>query len=332
MGTVYVKQQGAVIRRNGERLRVTRRHEELSSVPLVNLDQLALLGNVQLTTPAATLLLERGVDVVFLSKYGKFRGRLVCNESKFAQLRRRQLELSMNERAALAVARPIVIAKIRNQRVVLQRRAERVPGARRLLNGMMRMSQRAERAAALEKLRGFEGKAGALYFQAIRALLPASWGFERRAYHPPPDPANSLLSFGYTLLLKDVTAAIHRVGLDPHVGFFHVLARNRPALALDLMEELRPVIVDSLFLDIVANNRLVPEDFEKGRDPRRPCQLGEAGVQVVLQEYEQRLQSTLVHPLAGGETTYRRAFELQARQMARVVRGEDPAYHPLRIR
>jgi CRISPR-associated protein Cas1 len=320
MGTVYVKEQGAVVRRNGERLRVTRRHEELSSVPLANLDQLALMGNIQLTTPAAALLLERGVDVVFLSKYGKFRGRLMRSGSKFAQLRRRQLEMSMDEQIALAIARPIVVAKIRNQRVVLQRRVERVPGARRALKGMM------------DILRGFEGKAGAFYFEAIRALLPAAWGFEKRAYHPPPDPANSLLSFGYTLLLKDVTAAIHRVGLDPYLGFFHALARDRPALALDLMEEFRPVIVDSMFLEIVARNQLMPQDFERSRNPRRPCQLGDAGVQVVLEQYEQRLQATLFHPLARGETSYRNAVELQARRMARVVRGEDSTYHPLRIR
>ena len=332
MGTVYVKEQGAVVRRNGERLRVTRRKEELSSVPLVNLDQLALMGNIQLTTPAAALLLERGVDVVFLSKYGKFRGRLMRSGSKFAQLRRRQLEMSMDEQIALAIARPIVVAKIRNQRVVLQRRVERVPGARRALKGMMRMSQRAERAHTLDTLRGFEGKAGAFYFEAVRALLPATWGFEKRAYHPPPDPANSLLSFGYTLLLKDVTAAIHRVGLDPYLGFFHALARDRPALALDLMEEFRPVIVDSMFLEIVARNQLRPQDFERSRNPRRPCQLGDAGVRVVLEQYEQRLQANLFHPLAGGETSYRRAVELQARQMARVVRGEDSAYQPLRIR
>jgi CRISPR-associated protein Cas1 len=267
-----------------------------------------------------------------MSKYGKFRGRLVHNGSKFAQLRQRQLGIASDEGAALRAARPLVTAKIQNQRVVLQRRAERVPHVQRALKGMMRMSRRAERARTLNELRGFEGKAGAFYFAAIRALLPPAWGFEKRAYHPPPDPANSLLSFGYTLLLKDMTAAVHIVGLDPYLGFFHALGRDRPALVLDLIEEFRPVIVDSMVLDIVARKQLVPGDFKRSRNPRRPCQLGEAGVQIVLKRYEERLQTSLHHPLAGGETTYRRAFELQARQMARVVRGKDGAYHPLRIR
>lgn len=332
MGTVYVKEQGAVVRKNGERLRVTMHQDEVSSIPLVHLDQLALMGNVQLTTPAATLLLDRGVDVVFLSKYGKFRGRLMHSGSKFAELRHRQLRMATEERTALAIAQAIVAAKVANQRVVLQRRAERVPNARRALQGMMEMGRRAETTRSLDSLRGFEGKAGAFYFEAIRALLPSEWGFEKRAYHPPPDPANSLLSFGYTLLLKDVTAAIQLVGLDPYLGFFHALGHNRPALALDLMEELRPVIVDSMFLDIVARKRLSPRDFQRSRNPRRPCLLGEAGVRVVIEQYEQRLQTSIAHPLAGGQTTYRRAIELQARQLARVMRGKVKAYRPLRIR
>lgn len=332
MSTVYVKEQGAVVRRNGNRLRVTLEREDLTSIPLVNLEQLALVGNVQLTTPAATLLLERGVDVVFLSTYGKFRGRLMCDGSKFADLRHLQLQITSDVHRALEIARPIVTTKVNNQRVVLQRRAERVPGAQRALRGMMRMRRRAERTRSIDKLRGFEGKAGAFYFEAVRALLPTDWGFEKRDYYPPPDPFNALLSFGYTLLLKDVKAGIHLVGLDPYLGFFHALGRNRPALALDLMEEFRPVIVDSMALDIVANRQLEPEDFERTEDPRRPCQLSEAGVQIVLEQYERRLQTRLFHPLAGGETTYRRVFELQARQMARAIRGKERTYRPLQIK
>ena len=332
MGTVYVKEQGAVVRRDGERLRVTLNKEEMTSIPLVHLDQLALMGNVQLTTPAAARLLERGIDVVFMSKYGKFRGRLVHSGSKFAQLRHRQLQMASEEPAALAIARAIAAAKVGNQRVVLQRRVERIPDARRALDGMMQMGRQAEQARSLDSLRGFEGKAAAFYFEAMRALLSPEWGFEKRAYHPPPDPANSLLSFGYTLLLKDVTAAVQIVGLDPYLGFFHVLGYDRPALALDLMEELRPVIVDSMFLDIVAKKRLAPADFQRSRNPRRPCLLGEAGVRVVIDQYEQRLQTPVTHHLARGQTMYRRAIELQARQMARVIRGEEEAYRPLRIK
>ncbi|MBN1814841.1 MAG: CRISPR-associated endonuclease Cas1 [Anaerolineae bacterium] len=332
MGTVYVREQGAVVHRDGERLRVTREKEELTAIPLVHLDQLALMGNVQLTTPAAALLLDRGVDVIYMSMYGKFRGRLIRSESRQAQLRHQQMRVAGEEKAALTIARAIVRAKVNNQRVVLQRRAERVHDAQRALQGMMAMGREAERALSLDSLRGYEGKAGAFYFEALRALLPQDWGFEKRQYHPPPDPANALLSFGYTLLLKDVTAAIQIVGLDPYIGFFHVLGYDRPALALDLMEELRPAIVDSMFLDIVANRRLDPQSFQRSNNPRQPCLLGEQGVCTVLEAYEQRLQGDVFHPLARGQTTYRRAIELQVRQLARVIQGEDAAYQPLTIK
>jgi CRISP-associated protein Cas1 len=332
MGTVYVREQGAVIHRDGERLRVTREKEELTAIPLVHLDQLALMGNVQLTTPAAALLLDRGVDVIYMSMYGKFRGRLVRTESRQAELRHRQMRVAGDEAAALAIAQAIVQAKISNQRVALQRRAEKIRDAQRALQGMLAMGREAERAGSLDSLRGYEGKAGAYYFEAMRALLPRDWGFEKRQYHPPPDPGNALLSFGYTLLLKDVTAAIQIVGLDPYIGFFHVLGYDRPALALDLMEELRPVIVDAMFMDIIANRRLDPGAFQRSNNPRQPCLLGEQGVCTVLEAYEQRLQGQVFHPLARGQTTYRRAFELQARQLARVIQGEASSYQPLMIK
>ena len=329
MGTVYVREQGAVVRLDGERLRVTLEHQEIGSVPFVELDQLALMGNVQLTTPAAVKLLETGVDVIFMSKYGKFRGRLIHSGSRLAELRHRQMQLASDDKTALPVARAIVMAKVNNQRVVLMRRAERVPNAQRALQGMLAMGHQAEGAGTLDSLRGFEGKAGAYYFEALRSLLPPDWGFQKRIYHPPTDPANALLSFGYTLLLKDVTAAIQVVALDSYIGFFHALGYDREALALDLMEEWRPVIVDAMLLEIVGDRRLEPRDFTASTASDRPCLLGEAGVRVVLDQYEQRLQTPLSHALAGGQTTYRRAIELQARQMARFIQGKDPAYRPV---
>jgi CRISPR-associated protein Cas1 len=332
MGTVYVKEQGAVVHKQGERLQITQHEQEIDSIPLVHLDQLALMGNVQLTTQAAAMLMSRDVDVVYLSKHGKFRGRLAKSGSRMAKLRHQQMHMAGSERHALSVARPIVLAKVGNQRVVLQRRADRVPRAQRALKGMLTMAKQAAATTNLDSLRGFEGKAGAYYFEAWRHLLSREWGFQKRAYHPPPDPANALLSFGYTLLLKDVTAAIQIVGLDPYIGFFHALGYDRPALALDLMEEFRPVLVDGMVMEIVSRNQLSPKQFERTSDPRRPCLLGDRGVRIVVEAYEQRLQTQVSHSLAGGVTTYRRVIELQVRQLARVIRGKETAYQPLTIK
>ncbi|MBK9750823.1 MAG: CRISPR-associated endonuclease Cas1 [Chloroflexi bacterium] len=240
MTTVYVREHGAVIRKSGEVLRVTSGNTDLLRIPLADLTQLVLMGNVQLTTPAAILLLRMEVDVVFMSYYGKFYGRLNPNQSKYAELRHQQLRLCDDSARSLALSRRIVAGKVANQRVVLLRRADGIPQMTNTVDGMLQMGKRGDSAADLDQLRGFEGKAAAYYFQALRLLLDPAWGFEARKYYPLPDPINALLSLAYSLLRKDVEANLQIVGLDSYLGFFHTLGYDRPALALDLMEDSVP--------------------------------------------------------------------------------------------
>lgn len=331
MSVIYVREQGAVVRKHGEGLRVTEGERETFKIPLANVEQLIMMGNAQLTTPAAVMLLNAGVDVVFMSRYGKYRGRLVAMESKFAELRHQQLRLCDNPAKSLSLAARIVEGKINNQRVVLARRADEDADARRALQGMLAMLNRAGAAADLDQLRGFEGKAAAYYFEGIRTFFPADWGFTKRDYYPPPDPANALLSFAYTLLLKDVEAKIQLVGLDPYLGFFHTLGYNRPALALDVMEEFRPSVADIVVLTLARSNAITLADFERTNDPDLPVRMGRDAVDRLVEAYEKRLEDRIFHPLANGQTEYRRAIELQVRQMARVVRGEADRYDPLTI-
>lgn len=346
MTTIYVKEQGAKVGRSGERLEVRQNGTIIESFPLAQVEQVVLMGNVQLTTQAVATLLERDVDVVFLSSYGKFRGRLTGLGAKNAALRQRQLQLMADERFTLRLAKSIVDGKIHNQRVVLQRQRERLeqlPGRglrvrfnrdpfERGLQGMLQMQRQAAGAADLDALRGYEGKAAAFYFAALRTFLDPAWGFKQREYYPPPDPFNALLSFAYSLLQKEVVAAVSTVGLDLYLGFFHAVDPGRPSLALDLMEELRPYVADRLVLALVNGNRLQPAAFRWTGNPRRPVELGEAGTTLVLQAYGERLETKLHHPLAGpgGETTLRQAIGLQARRLARVIAGREAAYEPLK--
>jgi CRISPR-associated protein Cas1 len=329
MSVIYVREQGATIRKQGEQLRVTLNNRELFIIPLANLEQVILLGNVQLTTQAAILLLRSGVDVVFMSQYGKYRGRLLTLESKFAKLRHLQLRFCDDEARSLAVARSIVMGKVQNQRVIMQRRAAEGGAAQRAVDGMMRMLRQANTTQTLDQLRGFEGKAAAFYFEAVRTYFSPEWGFKERAYHPPPDPANGLLSFAYTLLLKDVEAKIQLVGLDPYLGFFHALAYDRPSLALDLMEEFRPTLADVVVLNLVSSGKITLQDFEWTNDKELPVRMTRAAMQMLVEAYEKRLEDRIYHPLANGLTDYRRAIELQARAMARLIRGEAETYAPL---
>lgn len=329
---VYVREQGAVVRKQGGQLRVTQGRKRILDLPLMNIQQLVLIGNVQLTTQAAKYMLSEDIDVVFMTIHGKYLGRLDKMESKFSGLRRMQVRLTDNSQRSLELARQIVVGKINNQRVVLQRRAEEDLRAEAALKGMLRMLKRVQDATDLDQLRGFEGKAAAHYFDGLRTYFPDAWGFQGREYYPPPDPINSALSFAYTLLLKDVTARLQLVGLDPAFGFFHALENNRPSLALDMMEEFRPSIVDLVVVGLVFNNYLSPEDFEFTDDAGLPVRLSDAGRALLVEAYESRLSDKVFHPIANGETEYRNALLFQARQLRWIVEGRAADYETLQLR
>jgi len=329
---VYVHEQGAVVRKKGGLLRITKGKDTLKELPLMKVQQLILVGNVQVTTQAGKYMVNQGIDVVFVTTTGTFNYRYDKSETKFADLRRQQINLCNNPQRSLEIARQIVIGKINNQRVVLARRAEEDRKAAAALRGMMDMLKQVERAADLDQLRGFEGKAAAFYFDGVRTFFPRQWGFRKREYHPPPDPANSLLSYAYTLLLKDVKTRLHIVGLDPSFGFFHALADNRPSLALDLMEEFRPAISDIVVLTLVLNRELTLDDFDTTNEAGMPVYLSKAGREVLIAAYEDRLSDQIYHPMAQGETAYRNVIEHQARQMRWVVEGRAVDYEPIQLR
>jgi len=336
MTAIYVKQQGATVRRKGERLVVTKDKVELLDLPLLHLEQLALVGNVQLTTQAVAALLERDVDVVFMSQAFSYRGRLMANGSKFAQLRQGQLRAMSDPARCLALAKDIVLGKLANQRALLLRRLREdrlSPAARTELDrseaGIAAMQAGSGSAKDLDSLRGYEGKAAAYYFAAWRALLDPAWGFRGRQYHPAPDPINAVLGFGYALLLRDATAAAQLVGLDPYMGFFHALHYGRPSLSLDLMEEFRPLVVDRMILGLLARGGLGPEDFHRTVDPKRPISLTEEAAARLVAAYQERMATRVRHDPSGTQTSWRRCLELQTRQVANLVLGKADRYAPV---
>ena len=338
MTTVYVNEQGAVVRKRGERLVVTKEDRELDQIRLVNLDQMVVVGNVQLTTPAVAKLMESNIDVIFLTRYYKYVARIVAYGSKNAGRRLAQLKMMSDEGQMLPVAKQVVLGKLTNQRVLMQRQAgvrgEGPAGAalRQAIDGIAAMRDGAAKAESLDSLRGYEGKGAAYYFGAFRALLDPRWGFQGRAYYPPPDPINAALSLGYALLLKDTMTAVQIVGLDPFLGFFHVIEEGRPSLPLDVMEEFRPVVVDAVVLAMVNEGRLTPADFVQTGDPKRPVQMSEAGMERVIEGYERRLQTETRHPVSGDKTTYRRCIEGQVWQMAQIVEGKAKVYSPVLLK
>lgn len=332
MSVVYIREQGAMVRKDHQQLRVTLGKRELFTIPLANLEQVVLMGNVQITTPAAVLLMREQVDVVFMSQFGQYRGHLMKSGSRRARLRHMQLRLCDDEARSLDIARNVVLGKVTNQRVLLQRRGEGDAHIQALLQGMAEMQHAATQAHHVDQLRGFEGQAARGYFEALRLFIPPEWGFKTREYYPPPDPANALLSFAYTMLLKDVESKIQLVGLDPYLGFFHALGYDRPALALDVMEEFRPTIADVVVLSLVGNGQITLDDFEWTNQPEFPVRMSRPAIDTLVAAYESRLAERVYHPDAGGQTEYRYALELQVRQFARIIRGEQADYLPLAMR
>ena len=333
MPPVYVTEQGAKLRITGRRLVVGKEGKDLAVVPLVKVSEVVLFGNVALTTPAIKTLLKRGVDVVFLQRDGRYCGRLVGPPTKYGDLRRWQYARVEDAGYRLRTAQAIVRAKLHNCRTLLMR-YNRSLEDRDVSEAIARLKEliaRVERTTQTSSLMGVEGRGAALYFGVFKRLFKHDWPFEKRVRRPPTDPLNVLLSFGYTLLGHAVESAVLTVGLDPYLGLLHTTEYGRPSLALDLIEEFRHIVVDSVVLRACNQELIAPRNFALQDDPQRPVLLDDEGRKRFLREWETRLETTFQHPLTREQVTYRRCFEIQAREMARALR-EGETYRPFTVR
>lgn len=233
MGTLYVAEQGAVISKADGRFVIRKEGRVIGEVLCLHTDRIVLFGNVHLTTPTVTYALDKGVDVVFLSAGGDYRGCLEGPVGKDAQVRAAQFRAAETEEGRLKVAREVVSGKLRNMAALWRRRGSEGRSAE-VARSLVRYLPRVERARSLAELRGYEGSATAAHFAAFRSCVPAGLGFRKRVHRPPTDPVNALLSLGYTLLHGEVRSAVAAAGLDPYRGFYHDLHPGHAALASDL--------------------------------------------------------------------------------------------------
>ncbi|WP_298814739.1 CRISPR-associated endonuclease Cas1 [Chloroflexus sp.] len=339
MATLYVIEQGAEIGCNGERIEVRREGALIGSVPLVKLEDIIIFGNAGISTPALKRLLDRGIEVTFMTIDGRYQGRLIGQTTAHVALRQAQYACAADQARALTLAQAFVEGKLRNQRALLQRfsrnRADPPAEARAAADDLDAYIRRVNRTTRLSALLGVEGSATARYFAGLRSLIGAEWNFSGRQRRPPPDPVNLLLSFGYTLLAHKVLGAVQVAGFDPFLGYLHSLDYGRPSLALDLMEEFRPLLVDSLVVRLCNDGRLRPEHFHAG-DEERPVVINDEGKRIFLAAFEERMRTEATHPEGAdsgpGKVPYTRCIILQARRLARVIRGERERYEPFTAR
>ena len=337
MGTVYITQEDAFIGKTDERLQVRSHKQTLLDVPLLKVDGVVVLGRATISPAALMELLERKIPLSFLTGTGRFLGRLEPPLTKNIFVRSAQWQAAENSPQAVHIVRSFIRGKLKNYRNTLMRAQREAsdpnsPAVSKLAEGIRRLEQAIapiNTTAAIDALRGLEGSGSAAYFGCFDQLIRApGFTFITRNKRPPTDPVNALLSFGYALLRHDVESALNIVGFDPYLGYLHTQRYGRPSLALDLMEEFRPLVVDAMVLAAINKRSLTPADFTT--EPLSGAvSLADAGRRTFLRLYEQKKQSQFKHPVMGKQCTYQAAFEIQARLLAKYLMGETEQYPPL---
>jgi CRISPR-associated protein Cas1 len=343
---LYLNTQGFRVGCKDEVLQVKEKDKVVDEVRLRDLSHVALFGNIQISTQAVQSLCEMEIPVTYFSMGGWFYGITRGHTLKNVFLRMEQFRLARDETKCLSLARQFVHGKIRNHRTLLMRNHLEPPEP--IILKLKRASEDALAATSIKELLGIEGAAASQYFQQFNGMvkiadelasehnpikdtkqLAFNFNFTNRNRRPPTDPVNAMLSLAYSMLSKDCTLAALAVGFDPYIGFFHQPRFGRPALALDLMEEMRPLIAESTVLSCINNRVVTEKDFVRAG---QAVNLTAPGRKRFFQMYEQRMSSLITHPLFDYKVSYRRALELQARLLAKTLTGEIAEYVPLLTR
>lgn len=325
---IVVATHGATVGKEGDELEVRIPAGEKSRIRLQDVLDLAVFGNVQVTNGALRELAQRGIDVSFFSSGGWHYGTFTGVPSINVLTRIEQFKVHAEPKAALMLARAFVVAKIQNARTLLRRHASGDACADRLA-ALKQLQREAADVESIESLLGIEGMAAKVYFQGFAGLIAPRSGaspefdFDGRNRRPPKDPVNAMLSFTYAILMKDVRIALAAVGLDPMVGFLHQVQPGRPALALDMMEEFRPLLADSAVLTAINTDVVKPADFVRAAGAVAMSDRGRKGL---LGAYARRMEQEVTHPLFGYQVSYRQILRIQARLLARTITGEIPRY------
>ncbi len=374
MAILYLTEQQAWVGREGDCLIVhipeldetgksKVKRERKMTVPLFKIEEVMVLGDITLTTPALVSLLKARVQITYLSKYGRYLGNLSPQLTKNSILRMAQHAAHTDAIKRHSIAQRFVLGKLRNMRTVVMRYHRSHPDP--LVNTQIERLTHCIKAAAQTKydgihetvfvheidaevveeqsitvvdrmnglgsLLGCEGAGSAAYFGVFERLIKCGWehGFCKRVRRPPTDPVNAMLSYGYVILTGQVASALASVGFDPYIGYLHASRYGKPSLALDLMEEFRPIIVDSVVLNLLNNRQLEAKDFVLELNSYR---MTDATKRLFLEKFEERMQEVITHPTFSYKVSYRRCLELQARLLAKYLIGETPDYTPFTVR
>ena len=319
---VVVQQRGAKIGVSGMTLKVTDKGGVTQKeVPLTNIESLSVLGSVQISTQALHALADNSIPVAYMSAAGRLIAMVDPLDSVSAEVRRAQIRRLDSIDACLVLSRALVAAKIMNQRTLLMRNHGSLPPA--IAAEMKKEAERAACADSIDAVRGHEGQAAAIYFGNLAGVFKDGFAAEfdanGRKRRPPPDPVNSCLSMAYSMLTHECVTALRLARLEPSIGAFHVSRPGRPALALDLMEPVRPLIADSVAISAFNRGELVEGHFHR---TAAGCSFTDPGRRVFFSSYGRRMEAEVTHPVFEYRLSYRRMLVLHARMIAAWLIGD----------
>ncbi len=327
---VYVQEQGSYITKSGDCIHVKSKGQIIRKIKLIDISEITIFGNIQITTQAIRELCNRNIPVCYMTYGGWFTGMITGFSHKNIELRISQHKKHSQKNASMAIAREIVFGKIKNCITMLRRNHTAPPNNK--IDDLEAFADKAKTVKQYNSLLGIEGMAARIYFSEFSGMIKSesvNFDFTGRNRRPPRDPVNAILSFLYAMLARQATSTISIVGLDPYLGFLHMPKYGKPALALDLIEEFRPIIADSVCITVINNGEVTDADIIQ---TKFGTNLTSSGRRSVINAYERRMDSSVTHPLLGYAASYRRIMETQARLLSRHILDEIPEYPVFRTR
>ncbi|MDZ7360733.1 MAG: CRISPR-associated endonuclease Cas1 [candidate division KSB1 bacterium] len=330
MATLYLTEQGAVLRKSSDHFIIEKSKVKLQELPCADVDHLMIYGNIQVTTPALWELAEHGIEIAFFTQGGKLLLQLTPQWPKNLPLREAQWRRRFEPEFVLRFSRAIVAGKLNNALAVIRDYQHNHPelDCATELAAIEAARTKAENAAGLDSLLGLEGSATAAYFKVLGRMFLPPWQFATRSRRPPKDPVNAVLSFGYVIVGNELQSHLDGIGFDPYAGFYHASEYGRPSLALDLLEEFRHSLVDRLALHLFNQNVFTTADFQNLSVGG--VHLNRDGQKKFFQSYERYLGSFRDQPSPSAVGYFRQHFKNQAQKLAKAIQ-ENGDYAPFQL-
>ena len=335
MSNVYVYEQGAILSYRENRLIITYSEDDFKSIPIENIDNIVVFGGVQISTTCIQQMLTRGVHFTWLSKNGSYFGRLESTGHVNINRQRLQFRKSDDKIFSLEISKRFIKGKAMNQRTILMRANKLLknPEMTDIVLKMSVYSKNIDVAKSIEELMGVEGHLAKMYYKGISNIIDKEYSFSQRTKRPPKDPFNSVLSFGYTLLHYEIFTIVESKGLNPYAAFLHSDRHKHPALCSDLMEEWRPMLIDSLAISLLNNNKIKKENFEYNKE-NGGVYLDKDGCKKFISEFEKRLRQEVGYVKeVSYKMSFRRIIEYQVMQLIKAIEENRPnLYNSILIR